>query len=41
MHVCAGQGLFEILFHVLFGAVLWGGLVLRDERLRTLFPLRS
>ena len=40
-HVRAGHGLFEILFPVLFGALLWGGLVLRDERLRELLPLRD
>ena len=40
-HVRAGQGPFEILFPVVFGALLWGGLVLRDDRLRTLIPLRD
>jgi hypothetical protein len=40
-HVRAGQGAFEILFPVVFGALLWGGLVLRDDRLRTLIPLRN
>src|SRR5215831_2876286 len=40
-HVRAGQGLFEILFPVVFGALIWGGLVLRDARLRTLLPLRK
>ena len=40
-HVRAGQGLFEIMFPVVFGALLWGGLVLRDERLRELLPLRD
>jgi hypothetical protein len=40
-HVRAGQGLFEIVFPVVFGALLWGGLVLRDERLRELLPLRD
>ena len=40
-HVRAGHGLFEILFPVVFGALLWGGLVLRDERLRDLLPMRS
>ena len=40
-HVRAGQGPFEILFPVLFGALLWGGLVLRDARLRALLPLRN
>src|SRR5215475_1848728 len=37
--VRAGQGLFEILFPVVLGVLLWGGLVLRDDRLRTLIPL--
>ena|SRR6266850_3674928 len=40
-HVRAGQGPFEILFPVVFGALLWGGLFLRDDRLRTLIPLRN
>ena len=40
-HVRAGQGPFEILFPVVFGALLWGGLVLRDYRLRALVPLRN
>jgi len=40
-HVRAGQGLFEILFPVVLGVLLWGGLVLRDDRLRTLIPLRN
>jgi len=40
-HVRAGQGPIEILFPVVFGALLWGGLVLRDRRLRALLPLRN
>jgi len=40
-HVRAGQGPFEIVFPVVFGALLWGGLVLRDDRLRILIPLRN
>jgi hypothetical protein len=40
-HVRAGHGLFEILFPVVLGSLLWGGLVLRDDRLRTLIPLRT
>jgi hypothetical protein len=40
-HVRAGEGAFEILFPVVFGAALWGGLYLRDARLRTLVPLRT
>ena len=40
-HVRAGEGWFPILFPVIFGVLLWGGLYLRDERLRALIPLRS
>jgi hypothetical protein len=40
-HVHAGHGPFEVLFPVFFGALLWGGLVLRDRRLRSLVPWRS
>ena len=40
-HVRAKQGPFEILFPVVFGALLWGGLVFRDGRLRALLPLRT
>ena len=40
-HVRMGEGAFPILFPALFGALLWLGLYLRDERLRTLIPLRS
>ena len=39
--VRAGLGLFEILFPVVLGVLLWGGLVLGDDRLRTLLPLRT
>ena len=40
-HVHHRDGLFTVLFPVIFGALLWGGLVLRDARLRALLPLRS
>jgi hypothetical protein len=40
-HVHAGDGPFEILFPVLFGALLWGGLALRDPRLRALVFWRA
>jgi hypothetical protein len=30
----------SILFGVYFGLIAWGGIYLRDERLRTLFPCR-
>src|SRR5262245_27190822 len=40
-HVRVGAGLFEITFPVIFGALLWGGLFLRERQLRDLIPLRS
>lgn len=40
-HVRAGKGAFEILFPVAFGVLVWGGLWLRDARLRTLVPRRD
>jgi hypothetical protein len=40
-HLHAGDGPFAVLFPVIFGALLWGGLVLRDRRLRALLPWRS
>ncbi len=39
-HVHAGHGAFEILFPVVIGVLLWGGLWLRDDRVRALLPLR-
>jgi hypothetical protein len=40
-HLRAGDGAFPVFFPVVFGAMLWGGLVLRDSRLRALLPLRT
>jgi hypothetical protein len=41
IQVTTSNSLFgEILFPVYVGAILWGGLYLRDERLRTLVPWR-
>jgi hypothetical protein len=40
-HLRHEDGAFAVLFPVVFGALLWGGLVLRDARLRALLPLRS
>src|SRR5262249_14111705 len=40
-HVRASGSLFEILFPVIIGALVWGGLYLRDDRVRALIPLRS
>jgi len=39
--VRAQQGLFGILFPVVLGILLWGGLTLREARLRALVPLTS
>jgi hypothetical protein len=37
-----GNSLFgQVLFPVYVGVMVWGGIYLRDERLRTLVPLRS
>jgi DoxX-like family len=41
VHVREGEGWFPILFPVVFGALLWGGLYLRDSRLRALVPWRT
>jgi DoxX-like family len=39
-HLRHGDGWSPVLFPVVFGALLWGGLYLRDERLRSLVPVR-
>ncbi len=40
-HVRAGSEPFSIVFPIILGVLLWGGLYLRDARLRALIPLRS
>ena len=40
-HVRVQEGWFPIIFPVVFGALLWLGLYLRDQRLRALLPLNS
>jgi len=40
-HVRMGEGAFPIVFPVIWGAFVWGGLYLRNPRLRSLIPLRS
>ncbi len=40
-HVRAGDDLFAICFPVILGVLIWGGLYLRDNRLRDLLPWRS
>lgn len=40
-HVLSHGPLFSMLFPVVFGAMAWGGLVLRDARLRAFLPTAS
>ena len=40
-HVRMGEGAFSIVFPITFGVLIWGGLWLRDNRLRALIPLRK
>ncbi len=40
-HVRAGGTLFEIIFPVIIGSLVWGGLFLRESRLRALIPLKQ
>jgi hypothetical protein len=39
--VRVGNPVFEALFPVIFGVLIWAGLFLREDRLRALLPLRS
>jgi hypothetical protein len=41
IHVRVGSELFSLLFPIILGVLLWGGLYLRNERLRALVPLRG
>lgn len=40
-NVRAGTPTFNVIFPLIIGALVWGGLFLRDDRLRTLVPLRK
>jgi len=40
-HVRVVDGVFPMVFPVIVGALLWGGLVLRNPRLAAVIPLRS
>ena len=40
-HVRVSAAVFNIIFPVVFGALLWGGPWLRDRRLQNLMPLRA
>jgi hypothetical protein len=39
--VRASSPLFSVVFPIIIGALIWGGLFVRDERLRALIPLRK
>ena len=38
--VRAGAPMFSIVFPIIIGALIWGGIYLRDAQLRALVPLR-
>ncbi len=40
-HVRMGGPIFNIIFAVIVGTLLWGGLWLRDGQLREMLPLRA
>jgi hypothetical protein len=40
-HVRVSAPFFNIIFPAIFGALLWGGLWLRDRRLQEVLPLRK
>ena len=40
-NVRAGSGWFETMFPLLFAALVWGGIWLRDRRLRSLLAFRG
>src|SRR6266850_8235305 len=40
-HVRVGSALFSIVFPIIFGVLIWGGLYLREPRLRALIPLQE
>lgn len=40
-HVRAGEGLFSIIFPIIFGILLWLGLYLRDPWLARVLPLHQ
>jgi hypothetical protein len=40
-HVRVGDGAFPAVFPVIVGALVWGGLVLRDPRVAALVPWRA
>jgi hypothetical protein len=41
IHMRVGNPLFETIFPILIGILFWAGLLLRDHRLRAIFPISS
>ncbi|HKW89430.1 MAG TPA: DoxX family protein [Candidatus Acidoferrales bacterium] len=41
LNLRSGDTVFETIFPVIFGILLWGALYLRDARLRSLIPLQQ
>ena len=39
-HTRVGGGWFAIVFPIILGVLIWGGVYLREERLQALIPLR-
>ena len=39
-HVRIGDRMFDTIFPIIFGVLVWGGLYWRDRHLRALIPLR-
>jgi hypothetical protein len=40
-HVRAGSPAFSVIFPIIIGLMVWGGLYLRDARLRAIVPFRK
>ena len=40
-HVRAGSPVFSVIFPILLGLMVWGGLFLRDARMRDVLPFRK
>src|SRR6266566_1978509 len=40
-NVRIGNPMFNMLFPIVFAALMWAGIFLREDRLRTLIPLRT
>lgn len=39
IHMRVGNPLFECIFPIIIGVLFWAGLLLRDTRLRAIFPI--